>query len=66
MHTGGRVKEGFKSELVTAGADATVYIWLLFTYIWAKNQTYTVASTLTVTGSVFISRCRLFLGQCGG
>ena len=26
------------------GADATVYVRLLFTHIWLRNQTYTVAS----------------------
>ena len=31
-----------KTEAVTAGADATVYVWLLFTHIRHRNQTYIV------------------------
>ena len=41
---------------VTTGADATEYIRLLFTCIWPRNQTYTVASAPAVTGSVFMER----------
>ena len=48
-------------------AVATVPVRLLFTYtvnIWPRNQTYTVASAPTVTGSVFMQRFRLFLALC--
>ena len=33
-----------KTETVTTGADATVYVLFFGTYIWLRNQTYTVAS----------------------
>ena len=64
-------------ELVTAGADAPVYIRLLGTYTSFLGQKpytihihiysyiqYTVASAQAVTGWVFMRRFRLFLGQC--
>ena len=35
------------------GADST--------FIWPRDQTYTVASAPTVTGKVFVVRCRLFV-----
>ena len=53
-----------------ATANTTVKVRLLFTYcmyntyIWLRNQTYTVASAPTVIGSVYMQRFRLFLGQC--
>ena len=50
-----------KTEHNKDGADATVYVWLLFTDICPRNLTYSVASSLTVTGSVFMQRRRLFL-----
>ena len=31
---------------------------------WSSNQTITVASVSTVTGSAFVRRFRKFLGQC--
>ena len=34
-------------------------------YIWTKNRTYTVESAPTKTGSVFMRRFGLILGQCG-
>ena len=36
----------------------------LFTYIWPRNQTFTVASAPAVTGSVLTQRFRLFFGHC--
>ena len=49
-----------KTKSVTAGADATEYVWRLFSYIASCQKTihtgtlqYTVASTPTVAGSVF-------------
>ena len=51
-----------KTEPVTAGADATVYVRLLFNYIWPINQTNAVASALAVTGSVIYSE--YFWDQC--
>ena len=59
------------AETVTVGADATVYVRLLFTsilYIWHRNHTYIcrVASAPAVIGAVFLRRFVLFLGQCGG
>ena len=42
---------GLKSEQpVTAGADATEYVRLLFTCIGPRNPTYTVASAPTMSG----------------
>ena len=36
-----------------------------FTYFWARNQTFTLASAPTpVIGPVFMRQFRLFLGQC--
>ena len=32
-----------KTELVMAGADATVYVWLFCTFDWHRNLTYAVA-----------------------
>ena len=29
----------FKTEPVATGADGTVYVWLLLTFIWHRNQT---------------------------
>ena len=49
-----------KPETVTAGADATEYVRLLFTY-----GPKTVAPAPAVTGAVFLQSLRLFLGQCG-
>ena len=51
-----------KTGPVTAGADATVYVRHLFPYSWSRNQTATVASapTVTMTGSVFRQRFRIF------
>ena len=48
-----------EAEHITAGVDATVYVWLLCTYvlqqnIWHRNQLYTTSSASTVTGSVFM------------
>ena len=67
-HSGSKII-WIKTEPVTAGADATLYIWLLCTYIWPKNQTYFVASAPTVTGSVLMQRSSI-LGdnalQCAG
>ena len=40
------------------------YMYGLYLHIWTRNQTYTVASASNVTGSVFMRRIRLFLGQC--
>ena len=54
-----------KTEPVTAGADATVYVRLLFNYsiyIWPINQTNAVASAPAVTGSVIYSE--YFWDQC--
>ena len=42
-----------KTEPITAGADATVYVQLLFTY--------TVASASTVIDSVFMLRFRFYV-----
>ena len=55
-----------KSSTYTAGADATVYVWLLGTYIICskRNHLFTVASTPTMTMSVFMQRYRFVLGQC--
>ena len=53
-----------KTEPVRAGANATVYVWLLLTHIWPRKQTTNVASALTVTGLVLMWRSGLFLGQC--
>ena len=37
-----------------------------FSYIWLRNQTFSVASARAVTGSVFfMQKFWLFLGQCG-
>ena len=40
------------------------YEQTLFTFFWQRSQTYTVATTQTVAGSVFMPRFRLFSGQC--
>ena len=48
-----------KYKSATARADATVNVWLLFTYIWPGSQTNTVASALTVTEPVYMRRFRL-------
>ena len=48
--------------------DATEYVRLLFTYteyLAQKPGRHTVASAPTVTGSVFMRRISLFLGQWG-
>ena len=54
-----------KTEPVTAGAEATVYVLLLFTYtyVWPRNQAYYVPSAPTGSGWVFMRRLRLILGQ---
>ena len=41
------------TETVTAGENATAFVWILNTCIWLRNQTYTVASAPTVIGLVF-------------
>ena len=38
----------------------------MYPYIWHLNQTCTVDSAPTVTGSAFVRRLRLFLDQRGG
>ena len=46
-----------KTELFTSGADAIVYEYVRFIFvysIWPRNQTNTVASVPVVTGSVFM------------
>ena len=43
---------------------AFVYVYMYLTK--NPNKLYNVASALTVTGTVFMRRFRLFLGQCGG
>ena len=53
-----------KTEPFTAGADTTVYVWLLCPHIWPRNPTYTVTSASNVTCSIFNQRLGLFLGQC--
>ena len=45
-----------KPDPVTAGADATEYVWLLVPHMCPMNQIYIVASAPTVTGSVFMRR----------
>ena len=45
---------------ITAGADAKVYVWFLCQTHPHKSQTYSVASTSAVIGSVFMLRYRLF------
>ena len=39
-----------------------VNIWRVYTFIWPRNQIYTVASVSTVTGAVFMRRFILFFG----
>ena len=46
-----------KTEPVTAGADATEFVRLLFTNIWPRIQTYTAVIAPTVTGSVLCGQC---------
>ena len=41
-----------------------LFIHIQYKYIWHRNQIYNSASAPTVTGSVFMRRIRLFLGQC--
>ena len=43
---------------------AFVYICTVLHSFWSRNQTVTVASASTVTGSVLILKFGLFLGQC--
>ena len=45
-----------KTKPVTVEEDATVYVRLLFAYIWHIDQTYTVASAPIVTDLVFMWR----------
>ena len=56
------------AETVTVGADATVYVRLLFTHVYLAQKPYIcrVASAPAVIGAVFLRRFVLFLGQCGG
>ena len=39
-------------------------VWVLFTYIWTRKHTMSVASAPNVTDSVVMRRFRLALGQC--
>ena len=39
-------------------------VWPFWTYLFYRNQTYTVASVPAVTGSVYLPGFRFFLGQC--
>ena len=67
---------GIKTESVTTGAYATDNVWFLGRYTRftlsctiyiqyvIKSRTNTVASASAMTGSVFMPRFRLFLGQC--
>ena len=64
------IKKGvrIKTESVTDGANAKyiicqVFVYILRTYVSHINQTYTVASNPSVTGSVFMQSFGLFLGQ---
>ena len=49
-----------QTKPLMAGADAKVYCPAFAYIIWPSNQTYTVASAQSVTGSVFIRRFPLF------
>ena len=41
-----------KTEKETSEGEVTVYVWLLVTHIWHRNQTHTVASAPSVTDFV--------------
>ena len=49
-----------KTKPGMAWVDATVFVWILCTYIWGWSQTYTVASAPGMTGSICMQRFRLF------
>ena len=55
-----------RNQAGIAGADATVYVWLLVAYNWRRNQTYTVHCSPIQKYSwvVNMQRFRLVLGQC--
>ena len=53
-------ESNIKTEAVTAEADKTVHVRLLYINIRPRNQTYIVASAPTGTGSVFMRRFLLY------
>ena len=52
-----------QNEPVASGANKTVCVLLLFTFIMPKNDKYNDASAPAVTGTIFMRRFRLFLDQ---
>ena len=50
-----------KTKTVTIGAEATVYVWSMCQIYANKSLTYTVASSSTVTGLVFMQSGRVYV-----
>ena len=60
------MKLRIKAESVTAGADATIYVWFLFT--WLRNQIYMYHCIFSNRAASWVSmqRFRLFVGTVWG